>query len=305
MYIFLNPYLNKILDDPEFGTYIEPDHELAQFKNPNDKYKIKFPSGMQANFTPFLTQNPRFKATADKIIEQRKEVAFEDQCSGKYYYDVFAVADALRTQLTKIVEVGVYTGGTSTILAGCIEDTNIQLDLVDINKRFLQYSYERIRRLFPEVAKRTRMFFGDIPTYVKNVLMKEQNTCNLIHHDGSHTFNEVIKDLASLYYVRDKINGLLIQDTNLRAGNIDTYVFVDAALYAVFGNDLRYYDTGLTHNHTATPAFQFGIHGTYWLANKPEGMYIPFALQQFHYPHPTIEFERFLPKKVQASEMAI
>jgi len=188
-------------------------------------------------------------------------------------------------------------------MAGCIEDTNIQLDLVDINKNYLRLSYERIRRLYPEVAKRTRIFFGDLPTYVKNVLMQEKNTSNLVHHDGSHTFNEVIKDLAALYYVKDKVEGLLIQDTNLRAGNIDSFVFVDAALYAIFGSDLQYYETGLKHGNTATPAFQFGPHGTYWLANKPEGMYIPFALQKFQYPHPTVEFDRFLPKKILAESL--
>lgn len=304
MYIFLNPYLNKSLDDKEWGAFIAPDEDLKALNDPNEKYKIKFPSGNKANFTPFLV-NEKFARVANRITEQRSTVSFEDQCSGKYYHDVFAVTDALKTQLTKVVEVGVYTGSVSCIMAGCIEDSNIQLDLVDINKVFLRISYERIRRLYPEVAARTRMFFGDIPTYVKNVLMKEENTCNLIHHDGSHTFNEVIKDIASLYYVKDKVQGLLIQDTNLRAGNIDTYVFVDAALYAVFGSDLQYFDTGMTYNHTAHPAFQFSIHGTYWLANKPEGMYIPFALQKFNYPHPSIEFERFLPKKIQMEDVVV
>lgn len=304
MYLFVNTYLNQILGDPEFGTFIAPDVDVQQYADPNEKYKIKFPTGCKARFDELMPLNPNFQAVAQKIIDQRSQMSFEDQCTAKYYFDVFTIAESLKTKINKIVEIGVYTGGMSTILAGAIHNTHIHLDLVDLNKVFLRLTYERIRRLYPDVAARTRLFFGDMATYVKNVALNEPYSKNLIHHDGSHTFNEVVKDVASLYYVRDRVQGLIIQDTNLRAGNIESYVFVDAALYAVFNSDLHYYSIGSMYPITTNPAFQISDHGVYWVAEKPEGMYIPFEMQKFHYPHPMMELDRFLPKKIPEGMLA-
>lgn len=33
--------------------------------------------------------------------------------------------------------------------------------------------------------------------------------------------------------------------------------------------------------------------GNYFLPGKPEGMYLPMALNQFHYPHPLITIDDF------------
>ena len=200
-------------------------------------------------------------------------------------------------KINRILEVGVFMGGSSSIFAGCIENTEVEFDMLDVNSIYLRYAYERIRRLFPEVAKRTRMFLGDLPTYVKSVLSQEKKRQYLIHHDGSHNFNEVISDLASLSFVRDKVRGLMIQDTHLRGGNINSYIFVDAAVYAIFGADVDHSKLGVTLSSKQTvPAFQFDPHGTYLKANLPEGMYIPFANNTFQYPHPQTSLDDIIMK---------
>ena len=192
--------------------------------------------------------------------------------------------------------MGVFMGGSSSILAGNIENTTIQLDLVDFGSEYLRITYERIRRTFPEVAKRTRLFLGDLPTYTKAVLLNETNTKNLIHHDASHNFNEVIRDLGALSFVQNKVNGLIIQDTHLRGGNPSTAFFVDAALYAVFGGNMPFYELGIKLPLPTEPSFDNSKFGIYFIDNQAEGMYIPFELVKFRYPHNSIPIEALLPQ---------
>ena len=119
---------------------------------------------------------------------------------------------------------------------------------------------------------------------------------NLIHHDASHHFNEVVRDLAALSFVKDKVNGLIIQDTHLRGGNIGTNFFVDAALYAVFGGNMPLYELGIKLPQATEPAFEANNFGVYFMDNQPEGMYIPFELAQFRYPHKSVALSSLLPK---------
>jgi hypothetical protein len=302
MSIFINEYINKSMQDPAWGTFISPDAELENLPNPNEKYKITVLSGYKANFSAFQFQNPLFDAITTKIIEQRDTIHFEDQCSEKYYFDIFNVVEATKDKINKIVEVGVFMGGASCILAGQIEDSDLELDLIDANPIFLKFTYERIRRAFPKAALKVRLFFGDLPTYVKNVLLHAGELKHMIHHDASHNFNEVVRDLASLSFVQDKIIGLMIQDTHLRSSNINSYVFVDAALYAVFGNGMQYLEIGTKFPDSTNPAFEEEGYGTYFLGGYPEGMYIPFFPGLFRYPHSNIKLEHILPQKHKVTE---
>ncbi|MFC2049308.1 hypothetical protein ACFLR2_01380 [Chlamydiota bacterium] len=279
------------MQDPNWGTFISPDRDLENLPNPNEKYQITVLSGHKANFSALQSQNPFFDSITTKITEQRATIHFEDQCSGAYYFDIFNITEANKQKINKIVEVGVFMGGASCILAGQIEDSAIELDLVDANPVFLRFTYERIRRAFPKAALRVRLFFGDLPTYVKNVLSHAHKSKHLIHHDASHNFNEVVRDLASLSFVQDKIVGLMIQDTHLRSSNIHYYVFVDAALYAVFGSNMQYLEIGSKYSDNTNPAFEEEGYGTYFLGGHPEGIYIPFFPGLFRYPHARVKLE--------------
>lgn len=293
MYVFSNLYLNSILNDQEWGTFISPDKDLETCENPTETYRITIPSGIKADFTPFLNKNPLFDAAISRILNARNTIPYEDQCSAKYYFDMFNIINLSSNDIDRIVEVGVYLGGASVILAGSLVPLNKTLDLIDVNKGYLRLTYERIRRLFPEAATRVRMFYGDLPTYVKNVMSTSGNVRHIIQHDGSHCFNEVLKDLCSLYFVKEKVNGIIIQDTHLRSANIDLYTFVDAAVYTIFGFAMKFHQIGVKFNGQTEPAYAFQ---TYFMDNYPEGMYIPFALNKFRYPHPVMKLESFLPK---------
>lgn len=290
-----NFYLPSSVSHPDWGTFISPDQALQDCADPQPLSKAQVISGIKADFAPWKNKNADFDAVINKIIQQRDSVTFEDQCSGQYYFDIFAVTQhAIKNDnIKRIAEVGVYMGGASCILAGAIQDTDVELDLIDVDKNYLRFSYERIRRLFPQVAARTRLFFGDLPTYVKNVMQTDEQKPYLIHHDASHVFNVVLRDLTALSYVQDKVHGLMIQDTHLRSGNINSCLFVDAALYAIFGSDFRYYELGIKLSETTSPAFQYSDHGTYFNSNQAEGMFIPFSNANFRYPHPSIKFETF------------
>lgn len=297
MYTFSNSYLANSLNEEEWGSFIEPDKELENFADPNDKYKLARGSNYWPDYSPFIGAFSAFDSIVSRIEEQRKKFTFEDQCSAKYYFDVFNLLRLLVPKgINKVIDVGVFMGGSASILAGCIENTDIQLDLIDFGKEYLRISYERIRRIFPEVAKRTRLFLGDLPTYTHHVLIHENDTRNLVHHDASHNFNEVVRDLASLSFVKERIEGLIIQDTHLRGGNVGTGFFVDAALYAVFGGAMPFYELGIKLNAATEPAFQQNSFGIYFIDNQAEGMYIPFELVNFRYPHPNIKLEMILPQ---------
>jgi len=167
------------------------------------------------------------------------------------------------------------------------------LDLVDINADYLRFTYERIRRLYPEAASRVRLFHGTLPYYVRNVLRQEAAVKCIVHHDASHEFTQVVKDLASLYFVRDKLLALIVQDTNLRGTKHMN--FVDMAAYAVFGTGLSYVPMGIVHsseNQIMTNPNRF--EGNYSLAGVSEGMLLPLSANKFHYPHPDSELELLL-----------
>ncbi|MHB1221922.1 MAG: class I SAM-dependent methyltransferase [Gammaproteobacteria bacterium] len=295
MYKFSNSFLAKALEHPAWGGFIEPDKELEQERDPNDKYKLARGTDYRPDFSPYHAANPDFAKVAMQIDEVRKNFTYEDQCSAKYYFDIFNTTQLLSPRINKIVDVGVFMGGSASVFAGCIQDKNISLDLVDFGEEYLRITYERIRRTFPDVAKRTRLFLGDLPTYVHKVLQHENNATHLIHHDASHNFYEVVRDLAALSFVKDKVDGLMIQDTHLRGGNIGTGFFVDAALYGVFGKGMPFFELGVKLNASTQPC-ESSKFGTYFVDSQPEGMYIPFKLATFRYPHPSIKLESILPQ---------
>lgn len=277
-----------------WGTFLEPDPELHGVADLARHLNVTLYSGQRAALGTFRGAN----RILDHIVEGLAAVslACEDQCSARYYVDAFECVRAHFGRVSRIVEVGVYTGGASTMFAGCSGPMDLELDLVDVNPRFLRFTHERIRRTFPEAAGRVRLFLGDLPTYVQQVLLGDPAAMALVHHDGSHHFEQVVKDLSALSFVRDRVRGLMIQDTHLR-GRIDLASFVDAAVYAVFGFDVHCKPLGMRyppgHPNLEPNAYQ----GNYFLADTAEGMFVPFEGNEFKYPHPSMKLEAFLPKR--------
>ncbi|QFG27035.1 class I SAM-dependent methyltransferase [Actinomadura sp. WMMB 499] len=277
-----------------WGTFLEPDASIAGLENPHEALGIPILSGHHADLKAFAGYNTVFDRIADRVAGVN--LAYEDQCSANHYFDVFTRIERDHHEATRIVEVGVFMGGSSTVFAGCVEPMGFELDLVDVNPVYLQFAYERIRRTFPGATPRVRMFYGDLPTYVQKVLVPEAATRAIVHHDGAHDFNQVVKDISSLYFVRDRVHSLAIQDTHLR-GLIEHFNFVDAAVYAMFGVDVKYEPVGARYEEGSSVTHPNQWNGNYFLAGMSEGMYIPFDGVEWKYPHPSMDLETFLPVK--------
>ncbi len=272
------------------GQFIDPDPSLAGLDAPHLKLGVPIHSGYQAlsEVAPFRGPSRIFDAIADRLATI--DMPYEDQCSIDYYFDLVRVLRDLNGEYDRVVEVGVYMGGASGMIAGCAERFDFDIDLVDIRANNLQFSHERIRRAFPEVAERVRLFHGDVPSYVRAVMLKERAGRSIVHHDGAHAFNPVVSDLTALSFVRQHIHTIIAQDTHLR-GDLERMNFVDLALNAVFGRDFNYMPIGKVYDPKDERTAPNPYQGNYFLPGVSEGMVLPLAMNRFHYPHPNMTFE--------------
>jgi hypothetical protein len=276
------------------GTFIEPATDLSHSATPHEQLGVPIYSGFQAlrHANGLTGENRLFDQLVARI--NALDIPYEDQCSPKYYFDLVKAIRDRAGEFDRVVEVGVYMGGASSVLAGCIESFDFDLDLVDINAGFLRFSHERICRIFPEAAGRIRLFHGDVASYVRHVLMDQPNERVIVHHDGAHNFNQVVRDLAALSFVRDRLHSLILQDTHLR-GTLEGFNFVDCALFAAFGSELQCQPIGARYGEGDPITFPNHYQGNYFLPDVPEGVVLPMACNEFLYPHPTMRFDDMFP----------
>ncbi|MBB5710068.1 hypothetical protein [Sphingomonas xinjiangensis] len=153
--------------------------------------------------------------------------------------------------------------------------------------------------MYPEAAARIRLFHGDLPSYVRHEMLTNTQSRYIVHHDGAHDFNQVVKDMASLSFVKDKIEAIIAQDTHLR-GTIEHMNFVDMALFAVSGMDLKFAPIGEVYPES--PMTQPNVYqGNYFMPNAAEGVVLPMAANTFRYPHPMLPMNDFLPPAIEAA----
>ncbi len=307
---------------PATGGFLEPDTSLEAVEKLHDHLGIEIKSGHRADLRSVDDGNGILARVAEAI--DGSGVEYEDQCSARHYADV--VGNIVRIHgergvgspdarsrtarwfgrrapgevtegaapVTRIVDVGVFMGGTSSVFAGCVERLDVSLDLVDLNETFLRFTYERLRRTFPTVVDRVRMFHGDLPTYVRDVLAVESDERAVVHHDGAHDFDQVVRDLSSLYHVRDRVPALAVQDTNLRCSDLRFMCFVDAAVFAVFGPTPAYRPLGVVREEGSPLTSPDEYFGNYSLPGVAEGMFIELADNHFRFPHPSMSFDALL-----------
>lgn len=273
------------------GCFIDPDPRLETATAPHELLDIPIYSGYTA-ISEADQYYGRFRIF-DEIVDKVREfdVPYEDQCSINYYFDIIRTLRDLNGEYSRVAEVGVFMGGASVMLAGCSGRFDFDLDLIDISPEFLRFSYERIRRTFPEAAGRVRMFHGDLPGYVREVLLPDTSgERTMIHHDGAHDFNQVVKDLSALSFVREKVHSIIAQDTHLR-GTLDSMNFVDMAIAAVFGTALTYVPIGKVYEHGDSRTNPNCYQGSYFRPGIAEGMVVPMGANAFHFPHPDAQFD--------------
>lgn len=271
---------------PSWGKFIPHPQPLPEGTNPTEKIGKKFHPVRQNRSTN--TENKIWNEINKRIIEYKFPVS--DLCSEKHYFDVFEFLRSNNGLIDRVAECGTFQGGLSVLLAGCALAFDFKLDLIEINTEFLEQTYHRIRLTFPEALDRVNLFHGEIPNYVQHAQQNKDFNNIVIHHDGSHAFPTVFRDLASLYYIKDKVHALLIQDTHMRHTDPNQLNFVDAAVNTVFGFDPYYQPIGMTHQETTQPSNE----GIYFLGGRSEGMLIPIAMNQFFYPHPNQPLESLI-----------
>jgi hypothetical protein len=285
-----------------FGTFVQPDDSLMDAEDPAKASNIEIYSGYRGmdHAHHFLGHSAVFDAIVAKSASVN--LNYEDQCSSQYYFDVVRTLEELRGEYRRVVEVGVFMGGSSHVLAGCMNPLAFELDMVDYNLRFLRFAYERVRRIYPEQARRIRLFHGDLPSYVRAVKGESDEGNFIVHHDGSHRFDQVVRDMAALSFVKDRLCAIIAQDTHLR-GTPEHMNFVDMAIYAVFGLDLKYVPIGARYAAIDSLTFPNPYQGNYFMPDTPEGFVIPMDLNSFRYPHPSMSIDEFLPPAPASAEL--
>ncbi|MBE7190307.1 hypothetical protein [Jatrophihabitans endophyticus] len=276
------------------ASFIEPDRRFAGAADPLGLIGRTAVNGYRAvdHLPAFRTRNPLI----DDLLGRERDASlrYEDQCSPRYYLDVADAVVARRGDIRRIVEVGVFLGGASEVFASGTRILDYELDLVDVDADYLGFTHERLRRVCPEAVDRVRLFHGSLPEYVRTVLLPEATSGVFVHHDASHRFEQVVKDLSALSFVREQVLTLAIQDTNLR-GRIGYCNFVDAAVWAVFGRDVACEPIGAVFDETQVEMVNPNrFEGNYFMPGVAEGMLIDFDENSFLYPHPTMTIDEFL-----------
>lgn len=281
---YINLQREHAIDDPDWGTLISP-HQASDTSLPNSK---------MLDLEQYRHMHPLFHTILNKIHEDN---AANLCCSLKYYADCFNLINQQLGNFQKIVEVGPQSGDLACLFAGIIQNTDKTLDIVDINKTTLLRTYEKINILFPEATPKIRLFVGDMPLYIKNIASVSSSQ-NIIHYQASHNFNDVIRDLGSTYFCKNKIIGTLVNHTHLRTTDIRHYAFVDVALYALFGAGIKFIKLG-EEITDETSLNELTNPPSYFSSNRVDGLYIPYAMNHFRYPHPNSSIETYLYTKAE------
>lgn len=208
-------------------------------------------------------------------------IPYVHQCTYQYYADLIRYLAKQRGEIKHLCEVGVFLGGASVLLAQAAVDFDLTLDLIDLNPNYLGYTYELILRYIPEAADRVRAFHGDFPTYVESGHLPRQEKGVFIQFDASHEFRFVLKDMVALRSAKEFIKSFAIQDTNLRSKDPENEIFVDLAVYAMFGFDVRYRPIGYTWSRDIWIGSDWQL---YLAKDRPEGFLIELAENRFGYP---------------------
>ncbi len=279
-----NTYITQQRLVPTWGTFIE-DFSFA-------------PSAMEAvgkalisahthRYNSVMGQNDVFDEYAN--LMNQSTMRAEDQCTEKWYYDIFQHF-LLHFGMTRhVVELGCFVGGSTRWLYVASRLFNFTLDVVDANLHYLAVARERLIDVFGEVGSNVRFFHGDMCTYVDKVARHEQRSAVTVHHDGPHSFQECLQDFASLYYIRENMDYLIVQDTNLRSTKMELYSFVDLAACAVFGKDHPFKPIGSSLTVDA-PVFDQKL---FFDPTEPEGKIIPLRDLEFRYPHPSTSAQEY------------
>lgn len=279
-----NSFITQQRQTPGWGSFIEDFSHASAAIETVGKALI---SAHTHRYHSVMGQNDVFDEYAN--LMNQSTMRAEDQCTEQWYYDIFRHFLLQYGQTRHVVELGCFVGGSSRWLYVASRLFNFTLDIVDANASYLAVTRERLLDVFGDIGPNVRFFHGDLCTYIEKVAQHERRPATTIHHDGPHSFQECLQDFAALYFIRDTLNHLIIQDTNLRSARMDYYSFVDMAAYAVFGKDHPYQPIGRQLTVDA-PVYAQQL---FFEASEPEGKIIPMRDMVFRYPHPSLTADAY------------
>ena len=278
MPIAVNPFIEEQRVAPTWGTFIDDFSYAPEALEMMDKNLV---SAFTHKYQDLRGQNDVFDEYAN--LMNQSTMRAEDQCTEQWYYDIFQHFRLQFGRTRHVVELGCFFGGSSRWLYVASRLFNFTLDVVDARSTNLAATRARLLAVFGVIGPGVRFFHGDLCSYIEKVAQRERRAATTIHHDGPHSFHECVQYFAALYYIRDTLHHLIIQDTNLRSAHVDYYSFVDLAACAVFGKDHPFQPIGKSLVADA-PLYQ---HKIYFDRTEPEGKIIPMRDIGFRYPHPS------------------
>lgn len=276
---FLNTQRETAVKENEWGNFISPSKNIP-LSSPTNKKTIN------TDLSYYASQSPHFAEIA-RVLQNH----LSDYYSAKYLFDCASILQKHVGTIQKLVEVSPKFGDLSCLFAETSNHMDIAYDIVDTDKNNLLNIYEKIQSLFPQAINRVRLFFGDLPIYIKKEIISSP-VINLIHYQ-SQNFNDAVKDLAATFHARNNIFGTIVHGTHMRTTNMQYHAFVDAALYAIFGKNMQFLKLGEEATHATEPDVQHNPP-RYYASNRVDGMYVPYSKNIFHYPHPDSELDAFL-----------
>lgn len=266
-------HVNKMRSASTFGKFITPADIPcnAASKDPVDKYRIKRRDAPRAHadYSALAGRLTLFDHCVARI--RQNDWMYAEQCTPKYYFDLIAYLHKQKGQIERVAEVGVFLGGGSAFLALAAVELGYELHLIDLNPQFLGYTFERVLAIAPEAEGRVKIFHGDFPSYVEKGHLLQKNKANFAQFDASHRFPDVVRDMVAVCRGERWIKSFAIQDTHLRSHYVEGEVFVDMAVYSVFGLRPKFRPIG-----SMTSSRRMDLPNSEWKLfmrpNAPEGM---------------------------------
>lgn len=131
-----------------------------------------------------------------------------------------------------IIEVGVFTGSTSCLLALAAEQLKVPLFLIDISEKFLGAALDNVSRVTP--YKSVFGYVGTFEGFSASIRLRERPL--LVFIDGDHRQAAVEADIRALLGLSSRPRFAAFHDFNMRSnGKGRETIGVDRAIEAVIG----------------------------------------------------------------------
>ena len=203
---------------------------------------------------------------------------FEEECSPQYYCDVVNYLLANRSQIDTVMEIGCYQGGFTGILAQVAHELGMAYYVIELDPRYLLFTHERVGLLAPASLQSIRFYRGTLTQFIDEHSELLRNRNAMLVMDGPHNYEGVLTDLAASHRIRDHIHSIAAHDFHLRSANWRNDVFVDRAIFSVFGFDAPLIGIGFnTGDWVGDPDADRTEYKLYNKPNCPEGVIISLA----------------------------